>query len=491
MSTYTITVTDNGDVAAVANGGSASIVVSDGTSSGAGAVTSVNGHVGVVVLDAADVGAATTAQGAEADTAVQPGDLATVATTGAYSDLTGTPTLGTAAAQNTTAFDAAGAAAAAQTAAEAYTDTAVAGRVASVVAGTGVTVDATDPENPVVSATATGGGSVDSVSAGNSTITVGGTATDPTIEATVGTTAGTVAAGDDSRITGAAQKSANLGDLASSSSARTNLGLGTSAVLDVPASGDAGTGQVVKGTDSRLTNARTPTTHTHVESDVTGLTTDLAAKMAKASNLSDVASASTARTNLGLGTAATKDIPASGNASSTQVALGSDTRLSDSRTPAAHASTHASAGSDPITIAESQVTNLTTDLAAKVPTTRTVAGHALSADVTLSDSDISPVAPNDQTGTTYTFVLADGFRLVRGSNASAITATIPPNSSVAYPLGTALQIAQQGAGQITVAAGVGVTIRTPHGAKTSAQYAIVTAIKVATDEWYITGDTTT
>ena len=36
-------------------------------------VTSVNGDVGVVVLDAADVGAATTAQGALADTAVQPG----------------------------------------------------------------------------------------------------------------------------------------------------------------------------------------------------------------------------------------------------------------------------------------------------------------------------------------------------------------------------------------------------------------------------------
>lgn len=40
-----------------------------------------------------------------------------------------------------------------------------------------------------------------------------------------------------------------------------------------------------------------------------------------------------------LGTAAVKDVPASGNASNTQVVLGSDTRLSDSRTPTAHAST--------------------------------------------------------------------------------------------------------------------------------------------------------
>lgn len=39
-----------------------------------------------------------------------------------------------------------------------------------------------------------------------------------------------------------------------------------------------------------------------------------------------------------LGTAAAKDVPSSGNASNAQVVLGSDTRLSNSRTPTAHAS---------------------------------------------------------------------------------------------------------------------------------------------------------
>lgn len=56
-------------------------------------VSSVNGQTGAVVLDAADVGAATTAQGATADSAVQPGDLAAVATSGAYADLSGKPTI--------------------------------------------------------------------------------------------------------------------------------------------------------------------------------------------------------------------------------------------------------------------------------------------------------------------------------------------------------------------------------------------------------------
>lgn len=50
---------------------------------------------------AADTGDfATAAQGSLADSAVQPGDLAAVATSGAYSDLSGTPTLGTAAAED-------------------------------------------------------------------------------------------------------------------------------------------------------------------------------------------------------------------------------------------------------------------------------------------------------------------------------------------------------------------------------------------------------
>jgi hypothetical protein len=78
------------------------------------------------------------------------------------------------------------------------------------------------------------------------------------------------------------------------------------------------------------TGAVTPAANDYAVADISGLSTALNARLAAANNLLDVASAATARTNLGLGTAATRDVPSSGNASSTQVVLGNDSRLGGS-----------------------------------------------------------------------------------------------------------------------------------------------------------------
>lgn len=101
---------------------------------------------------------------------------------------------------------------------------------------------------------------------------------------------------------------------------------------------------------------------------------------------------------------------------------------------------------------------------------------------------------NAQTGTTYTFALADasnagGFPLVTSSNASAQTVTVPPQSSVVWLAGAQIDICQQGAGKMTLAQGSGVTINSLSGNKAAAgQYVCLTLIRTASDTWTLTGN---
>lgn len=99
------------------------------------------------------------------------------------------------------------------------------------------------------------------------------------------------------------------------------------------------------------------------------------------------------------------------------------------------------------------------------------------------------IALNAQTGTTYTTVLADDGKLVSLDNAASITVTIPPSSSVNYGIGTQINFLQLGAGQVTIAAGAGVTIRSQGSRlKLAGQYAVATVVKIATDTWAAVGN---
>jgi hypothetical protein len=105
------------------------------------------------------------------------------------------------------------------------------------------------------------------------------------------------------------------------------------------------------------------------------------------------------------------------------------------------------------------------------------------------------LAFNAQTGTTYTFVLADADnKLVTASNASAQTYSIPTNATTAFPIGTQLNIIQIGAGQVTVSAATpGTTTVVSTGAtsaspKCRAQFSAITLVKRDTDSWYAIGD---
>lgn len=100
---------------------------------------------------------------------------------------------------------------------------------------------------------------------------------------------------------------------------------------------------------------------------------------------------------------------------------------------------------------------------------------------------------NDQTGTTYTFVLTDQEnKTVWLNNAAAIAVTVPTNASVAFPVGTKINVMFEGAGVPTITGDTGVTVNGTSGGSVvmNNQYQGATLTKRATDTWIVTGDIT-
>ena len=97
---------------------------------------------------------------------------------------------------------------------------------------------------------------------------------------------------------------------------------------------------------------------------------------------------------------------------------------------------------------------------------------------------------NAQTGTTYSLVIGDAtYKLVTASNAATITVTVPPSL---FAIGDTINVQQIGAGQVTFAAGSGVTITstgaTSAAPKLRAQFSAATVVCTASNTFTIVGD---
>lgn len=86
----------------------------------------------------------------------------------------------------------------------------------------------------------------------------------------------------------------------------------------------------------------------------------------------------------------------------------------------------------------------------------------------------------------YTLVLSDQNNVIEMSIVTtANTVTIPPNSAVAFPINSRIEVVQFNTGVTSIVAGAGVTLRAPNGLTVPARYNRLRLTKRATNEWYV------
>lgn len=107
--------------------------------------------------------------------------------------------------------------------------------------------------------------------------------------------------------------------------------------------------------------------------------------------------------------------------------------------------------------------------------------------LSVGTSKLAAQTLNNQTDD-YILVLGDAQKLVTMNKGSGNSLTVPLAASVAFPIGTVIDIIQLGAGLTTIVATGGVTINKAVGLKLSARYGRAKLQLIAADSWIASGD---
>lgn len=106
--------------------------------------------------------------------------------------------------------------------------------------------------------------------------------------------------------------------------------------------------------------------------------------------------------------------------------------------------------------------------------------------IQLDDTTTLDYEINARTGS-YTLSLTDNWKVITINSSSANTLTVPPNSTVALPIGASITICCIGSGQTTIAAGSGVTIYSRGSLLDIIVLGDATLLKIGTDTWKLIG----
>ena len=300
-------------------------------------------------------------------------------------------------------------------------------------------------------------------------------------------TAASTSASSASTSQSAALTSANSASTSASSAATSATAAATSATSAATQATAAATSATSAATQATAASTSATSAATQATAAATSATSAAASATAAATSATSAAASATAAATSATSAAASATAAAgftpsqTGNAGKFLTTNGTATSWATSVTSITGSTgiTIGGTGAVPTVAIDSTVTTLTG--------TQTLTNKTLT-------NPVVDQTVNAQTGTTYTFVLADMGKYVTANNASAQTYSIPTDATTNFDIGCSIDIIAIGAGQVTITAATtstttiystGATAASP---KLRVQYSAATLKKIAANIWHVVGD---